>query len=386
MLADQAIQELSGDLSGLYDAGAAVPLTPVGHAAGMEPEHHDPFSESARGGLERLMAIGVLTEAGSRMAAERARSRVAQQERQLERDQAVQDAEAKARRLARAEQSRRARQWRTLAGDPDRLAAHLQGLPVQEVARHWAQAASHIGADRTGDAVLAASERELRGRMPTLMDAYDLGRRGGVPPQQAMYAAVQRVFGSGGRPHGATPAWWAAGALPVVGHELERQLWRSAGRLDPVARGRWLRGLEQRGWSPESLAWAGAILAGADDQRRTAAAAAATVDDPATAVEERAGGLAQAAAAAGRGEDLARDAGAVAGAAGHPATTDVPGQAAPAVGRAAAWPGGPVRLARASFATPAAAAVLRPAVPPPAAGAGRPAAELERAGRKGRSR
>jgi hypothetical protein len=386
MLADQAIQELSGELSGLYDAGAAVPLTPVGHAAGMQPEHHDPFSESARGGLERLMAIGVLTEAGSRMAAERARSRVAQQERQLERDRAVQDAEAKARRLARAGQSRRARQWRTLAGDPDRLATHLRGLPVQEVARHWAQAASHTGADRTGDAVLAATERELRGRMPTLMGVYDLARRDGVPPQQAMYAAAQRVFGGGGRPHGASPAWWAAGALPVVGDELERQLWRSAGRLDPMARGRWLRGLEQRGWSPESLAWAEAILAGADGQRRIAAAAAATVEDPATVVEERTGGLAQAAAAAGRAGDLARDAGAVAGTAGHPATADLPQPAAPPTGRPAVQPGGPVRLAGASFATPAAAAVLRPAVPPPAPGAGRPAAELERASRKGRSR
>jgi hypothetical protein len=353
----------------------------------MQPEHHDPFSESARGGLERLMAIGVLTEAGSRMAAERARSRVAQQEQQAERDRAVQDAEAKTRRLARAEQSRRARQWRTLAGDPDRLAAHLHGLPVQEVARHWAQAASHTGADRTGGAVLAGTERELRDRMPTLMDAYDLGRRGGVPPQQAMYAAIQRVFGGAGRPHGATPAWWAAGALPVVGDELERQLSRSAGRLDPAARGRWLRGLEQRGWSPESLAWAEAILARADDQRHTAAAAAATVDDPATAVDERTGGLEQAAAAAaaGCGEDLARDAGAVAGTAGRPATTDLPEQAAPPIGRPAVQPAGPVRLARASFATPA-AAVLRPAVPPPAPGAGRPAAEPERASRKGKSR
>jgi hypothetical protein len=352
----------------------------------MQPEHHDPFSESARGGLERLMAIGVLTEAGSRMAAERARSRVAQQEQQLERDRAVQDAAAKTRRLARAEASRRARRWRTLAADPDRLAAHLHGLPVQEVARHWAQAAPHAGTDRTGGAVLAGTERELRGRMPTLMDVYDLARRDGVAPQQAMYAAVQRVFGGSGRPHGATPAWWAAGALPVVGHELEQQLWRSAGRLDPMGRSRWLRGLEQRGWSPESLAWVEAILAGADDQRRTAAAAAATVDDPATAVDERTGGWEQAAAAAGRGEDLARGAGAVAGTAGRPATTDLPEQAAPPVGRPAVRPGGPVWLARASFATPAAAAVLRPAVPPPAPGAGRPAAELERASRKGRSR
>jgi hypothetical protein len=350
----------------------------------MEPEYHDPFSESARGGLERLMAIGVLTEAGSRMASERARSRVALQERQAERDRAAREVEAKARRLERAEASRRVRQWRALVGDPDRLAAHLKGQPVQEVARHWAQAAPHAGGDRTADGVLAAAERELRGRMPTLMGVYDLARRDGMPPRQAMYAAAQQVFGGGGRPHGATPAWWAAGALPVVGHELEQQLLGSAGRLDPVARGRWLRGLEQRGWSPESVAWAEAILARSDDLRRTAAVAAARVDDPATAVDERTGGLEQAAAATGHADELAKDAATVAGTAGRVAPAELPGPAPAAAGPAvAARPGGPVRLARASFATPA-AAVLRPAVPPRPAGG--PAPGRERAGRWGRSR
>jgi len=350
----------------------------------VEPEHHDPFSESTRGGLERLMAIGVLSEAGSRMAAERARLRAAGQERQAERDRAAQNAEAKARRLVRAEESRRARQWRALAADPDRLAAHLQGLPVQEVARHWAQAVPHAGADRSAGAVLAAAEGELRDRMPTLMGAYDLARADGIPPQQAMYAAAQRVFGGGGRAHGSTPAWWAAGALPVLGNELEQQLWRSAGQLDPVERTRWLRGLEQRGWSPEALGWVEATLARADDQRRTAAAGSATVDDPVTAVDERTGGLDQAAAAAGRADDLARDAAAVAGTAGPAATSLVSGQTALPGRRVPAPPlGTPARLARASFAAPA-AAVLRPAVPPP--GVGGLAAGPQRASRNGRSR
>jgi hypothetical protein len=217
--------------------------------------------------------------------------------------------------------------------------------------------------------------------MPTLMGAYDLARRGGVGPLQAMHAAVGRVFGGGGRPHGATPVWWAAGALPVLGHELEQQLVGSAGQLDPVARARWLRGLEQRGWSPESLAWAQALLARAGDQRRIAAVAAATVDDPATVVDERTGGLELAAAGTGRADDLARDAATVAGAGGHPAA----GELAEQHSDRAAQPGGPVGLARVSFATPA-VAVLRSAVPPPAAGTGQSAAQPVRARGRGRGR
>jgi hypothetical protein len=204
-------------------------------------------------------------------------------------------------------------------------------------------------------------------------------------PQQAMYAAARRVFGDTARPHGATPAWWAAGALPVLGHELEQQLVSSAGQLDPVARARWLRGLEQRGWSPESLAWAQALLAQAGDQRRIAAVAAATVDDPATGVDERTGGLELAAAGTGRADDLARDAATVDAAAGYPATTVAPGPPGPATGLAVVRPGGPVGLARASFATPA-VAVLRPAVPPPAAGTGQSAAQPVRARGRGRGR
>jgi hypothetical protein len=347
----------------------------------MEPEHHDPFSESARGGLEKLMALGVLTEASSRLAAERARSRAANEERAAEREQAAQDAAAKTQRLARAEESRRARQWRALAANPDRMAGHLRGLPVQEVARHWRQAAAHAGGDRTANAVLAAAEGELRRRMPTLMNAYDHARRDGAAPPQAMYAAAQQVFG-GARPHGATRH--AAGALPVLDQELEQQLRRSAGALGPVGRGRWLRSLEERGWSPDSIAWAEAMLVRSDDQRRTAAAAAATVDHPDTAHNERADGLQDAAAATARADAHARDATAVAGTAGRPATPASSTLAAPAARHGGHQQVGvPARLARTSFATPA-SAVLRPAVPPSTGGPGQAAPEHTR--RRGRTR
>jgi hypothetical protein len=355
----------------------------------MEPEHHDPFSESGRSGLEKLMAIGVLTEASSRMAAERARSRAASEERAAEREQAAQDAAAKTQRLALAEESRRARQWRALAANPNRMAGHLRGLPVQEVARHWRQAAAHADGDRTANTVLAAAEGELRGRMPTLMNAYDHARRDGAAPPQAMYAAAQQVFG-GARPHGA--ARHAAGALPVLDQELEQQLRRSAGALGPVERGRWLRSLEERGWSPDSIAWAEAMLVRWDDQRRTAAAAAAataTADDPDTTHNERADGLQDAAAATARADNHARDATAVAGTAGRPAP---PPSSTPASSTLAApaarhgthqQVGGPARLARASFATPA-SAVLRPAVPPSTGGSGQ--AAPEHTSRRGRTR
>lgn len=362
----------------------------------MEPEHHDPFSESGRAGLEKLMALGVLVEGGSRLGAERTRNRAAGQERDLARDQAARTAQEKARRLARAEQSRRERKWRTLVADPDRLAAHLRGLPVQEVARHWARAASPAGGYHGADAVLAASERELRARMPTLMDAYDRSRRGGAEPAEAMRSAAWHVFGGGrGRPHGGTVWWWSAGALPAVDRELEQELARSAGRLDPVARGRWLRSMQERGWSPESVAWAEATLTRSQDEGRAAAVDAAVVDDPDTPRDERVDGLTQAGAATGRADDLARDAAAVSGGAGDPAhqstgaaTQDTAGHAAhqaagqPAGRPGAGGPGPPAQLARLSYPTPP-QAVLRPAAPPPASARPR---QPEHRSRKGRNR
>jgi hypothetical protein len=322
----------------------------------MEPEHHDPFSESGRAGLEKLMALGVLTEAGSRLAAERARTRASSEELRFERDQAARTAQDRAQRLARAEQSRRDREWSRLASDPHRLADYLRRLPVQEVARHWVQATTRAGNDRNADAVLAATEGELRVRMPTLMNAYEQARSDGAEPADAMRTAAATVFGGGPRRHG------AARALPVLDRDLEQELRRSAGRLDPVERARWLASLQERGWSPQSVAWAEAMLTRAQDERRSAAVDAAIVDDSHMPRNEHVDGLKAAAAANGRAGDLARQAAAAAGAAGHP-WQETAGD--PAARQLAGQPAGPVRLARLSYATPS-QAVLRPAVPPPA--------------------
>ena len=319
------------------------------------------------------MAIGVLSEAGARMVAERARSRAAGEQRQAPQEQAVNDVRVRARRLAAAQQRRRVRQWRTLAGDPGRLAEVLRGLPVQEVARHWRDALGHTG-DRAADAVLAAAQVELSRRLPTLMRVYDRRRRTGAEPLEAMQAAVAEVFAPV-RPHGA--AAYTAGGLPVLSHELEQQLRSSAGSLDEAQRNRWLQGLRERGWSAESLAWAEAILARSQEQRQAAAAAAATVDDPDTFADERGLGLEAASVATGRADDHARHAAALAagGPGGHP-------QGNPARAAGPQQLVGPVRWARASFATPA-AAVLLPAVP---ASAAAPAPAPLPTSRRGRGR
>jgi hypothetical protein len=120
-----------------------------------------------------------------------------------------------------------------------------------------------------------------------------------------------------------------------------------------------------------------------DDQRRTAAAAAATVDHPDTTRNERADGLQDAAAATARADDHARDATALAGTAGRPATPASSTLAAPTASHGAHQVGGPARLARTSFATPA-SAVLRPAVPPSTGAPGQ--AAPEHTSRRGRTR
>jgi hypothetical protein len=244
---------------------------------------------------------------------------------------------------------------------------------VQEVARHWGHAAGCAGRDPLAGAVLAAAETELRARMPTLMNGYDRARHGGADRYDAMRAAVIDLLDA--RPR----AQDGKLALPVLQAELEQHLRRHAGGLDPAARARWLHALEERGWSPESVAWAEAVLAGAEDQRRTAAAANhAAVDDPATPADERTDGLVAAGVAAGRADDLAHDAQAQAATAGHPARQA--SGSGPGVGAAHHGPAG---LSRLSFPTPP-EAVLRPAVLPPAA-ASRPAAQ-QQANRKGRTR
>jgi hypothetical protein len=338
-------------------------------------EHHDPFAEASRGGLEKLMAFGVLAEAGGRYAAERARVQLAREERAAQRDRAAQEAAEKAQRLAAAEQRRRQREWHKLVDDPGRLAEYMNGLPVQEVARHWTQAAAHAGQDRTADTALAAAEKALRGRLPTLMNAYDRNRKAGVDRFEAMRSAVADVFANEG-PR-ANPG---KRQLPALDRELEQELLNHAGALDPAARQRWLRAMEARGWSPESVAWAEAMLLRSDEQRRAAAAAnASAVDDPATPADERTDGLVATGTATGRADDLARDAAAEAGTAGHPSAQPAGGRAGPRVVR----PMRPDRLARLSYATPP-EAVLRPTTQP-APAPSRPATP-DRTARRGPTR
>ncbi|MBX7268954.1 hypothetical protein KIF24_24925 [Micromonospora sp. Llam7] len=302
----------------------------------MQPEHHDPWAEGTQRAMERVMALGVLVEAGSRLAAENARSKANRAEQELRdetrREQTERKADRKAERLAAAEASRRNREWARFAADDGRLRDYLADLPVQEVARHWGQAARHADSNPTAATVLAAAEDELRRRAPSLIDFYHLGRDAGMSRQDAMADAARYVWSGAGpaRPHPGRPP--AAGALTQVGDELDREISRLAGTLDPIGRARLLRNLEDTGWSAQSLAHIETLLDRAEAEQRTAATTAGTPDNPATAVDEHQAARASAAAAAGRAGDDAADAAALA--------TAVP-------------PAEPARLAGESFALPA---------------------------------
>ncbi|MEJ3743162.1 hypothetical protein WEI85_07735 [Actinomycetes bacterium KLBMP 9797] len=288
----------------------------------MEPEHHDPWSEGTQRAMERLMALGVLIEAGSRLAAENARSKANKAEQEL-REQARRELDArKAERLAAAEARRRAREWSRFAADGDRLRDHLAGLPLQEVARHWVQASGHADSNATAATVLAACEDDLRRRAAGLMDFYDQYRDDGVPRQEAMANAARDFDRAGRGParrHGGHPP--TAGALTQIGEELDHEITRLAGTLDPIGRARLLRNLEDSGWSAQSLAHIEALLDRAEAEHRTASTTAGTPDNPATTVDEHQAARAGAAAADGRASDHTADAAALAEAArgGHPA-------------------------------------------------------------------
>jgi hypothetical protein len=146
----------------------------------MEPDHPEPFSDGTHRALERLMALGVLIEAGSRLAAENARAKANRAEQHNRDDAAREREDQKATRLAHAEESRRERDWARFAADGDRLREHLDGLPFQEVARHWGQAARHADTNPTAATVLAGAEDELRRRAPGLMDQYAQQRDAGL--------------------------------------------------------------------------------------------------------------------------------------------------------------------------------------------------------------
>jgi hypothetical protein len=339
-----------------------------------EQEHHDPVAEASRAGLEKLMALGLLAEAGGRVAAEQARVRLAREERAAQRERATQRAQDAADRLTRAQEARRQREWRKLVSNPRQLAEHMRELPVQEVARHWGQAAVAAGQDPLADTVLAAAQKELRMRLPSVMERYDRARSAGADRLQAMHGAVVGALAGDG-PH-AQPG---KRELPALDRELEQELRHQAGRLDPAAQQRWLRAMEERGWSPKSVAWAESMLVRSEDQRRKAQTAnASAIDDPATAPDERTDGLVATGTAAGRADDLARDAAAEASAAGHPSA----GPGGQVVQRPAR-PGQPAYLARLSFATPP-QAVLRPTAPSSPAPSRPPAPE--RAARRGPAR
>ncbi|MGI5213890.1 hypothetical protein [Plantactinospora sp. CA-290183] len=286
--------------------------------------------------MERLMAFGVLVEAGSRLAAENARAKANRAEQEL-RDQARQEqddrkANRKAERLAAAEASRRKREWSRLAGDEEGLRDYLADLPFVEVARHWGQAAQNADSNPTDGAVLAAAEEELRRRAPSLIDFYHLGRDAGLSRQEAMAEAARYVWSGFGpaRPHSGRPS--TAGSLTQVGEELDQEIRRLAGTLDPVGRARLLHNLEDSGWSAQSLAHIETLLDRAEADQRAAATTAGAHDDPATRADEHQEARASAAAAGHAGDLAAADA---------------------VVHAAAAGPAEPARLAGESFAQPA---------------------------------
>lgn len=288
----------------------------------MEPEHHDPWSEGTQRAMERLMALGVLIEAGSRLAAENAHNKANQAEQDLREQARHEMAARKAERFAAAETSRRAREWSRFAADDERLRDHLVGLPLQEVARHWMQASERADGNATAATVLAVCEDDLRRRVAGLMDFYDQYRDDGVPRQEAMANAARDFDRAGRGParrHGGHPP--TAGAFTQIGEELDHEITRLAGTLDPIGRARLHRNLEDNGWSAQSLAYIEALLERADAEHRTAVTTAGTPDNPVTTLDEHQAARAGAAAADGRAGDHAADAAALAEAArgGHPA-------------------------------------------------------------------
>ncbi|MDG4833035.1 hypothetical protein O7627_27560 [Solwaraspora sp. WMMD1047] len=263
----------------------------------MEADHHDPWGEGTQRGLERLMALGVLAEAGSRLVAENARAR-AQRAEQDVRDRTAADRNAaRERRRAAAADTRRARQWARFAGNRQRLREYVSGLTLVDLAAHWGHADAQADTDPTAAAVLEAAESELRRRWPGLADLYDRRRDSGAARHEAMADAVNGVwFGGAGtaRAHGGRPP--TAGALPVLGEELAREVVALAGELDAVGAARLRHNLADAGWSPHALAQVDVLL------QRTAAGreAAEAAGDP-TAIERSPGSVPE--AAGGRASD-----------------------------------------------------------------------------------
>jgi hypothetical protein len=219
----------------------------------MDAEHHDPWSDASRQAMERLMALGVLVEAGSRLHAESRRHAAARTERQAAKVADEARRTVAARGEAAALSTRHAREWARFASDPQRLRDHLAGLRFQELARQWGAAARHADSNPVAATVAAAAEADLRQRAPGLMNFYDQQRANGVSKGEAMANAVRYTWRGDGpaRPHDGRPP--TAGALPRLGEELENALADLARTANPIERSRLVRRLEDVGWSPESI-------------------------------------------------------------------------------------------------------------------------------------
>jgi hypothetical protein len=243
----------------------------------MDAEHHDPWSDASRQGLERIMALAVLAEAGSRLHVESKRAAAARRERQAAKI-ADEARKAMAAHQQRVELSaRRAREWARFVDDPQRLRDYLAGLKFQELARQWAAAAPHADTNPVAATVLAAAETDLRARAPGLMNFYDRARADGTPRGEAMATAVAYTWrgNSPARPHGGRRP--AAGELPRLGEELETALADLARSAGPVERTRLVRHLEDAGWSTESIGHIESLLDSASAAGRAEGRTAAEV-------------------------------------------------------------------------------------------------------------
>ncbi|GAA0936390.1 hypothetical protein GCM10009558_050210 [Virgisporangium aurantiacum] len=219
----------------------------------MDAEHHDPWSDATRQAMERLMALGVLVEAGSRLHAENKRQAAGRTEQRAAKLADDARRAATAQREAGALSKRQARDWARFAGDPQRLRDHLAGLPFQELARQWGAELRYADTDPVAATVLAAAEADLRQRAPGLMNFYDQQRADGTSRAEAMTNAVRYTWRGDGpaRPHGGRPP--TAGALPRLSEELETALADLARTAGPIERSRLVRNLEDAGWSTESI-------------------------------------------------------------------------------------------------------------------------------------
>ncbi|MFF5217851.1 hypothetical protein [Micromonospora sp. NPDC000442] len=174
------------------------------------PQHHDdPVVETRQQFLQGLATMATVGEAGARWAAVGIQNKVAERERQAQRDQAAATARREADRLAAK-----------VRADRERMAASLDGdwlvtkATFAEAAGVWRTATIHAGTDPVARRVVEFAEQRLRQFRPDLMAAYQRHRQAGTPISEAMRAAAREVWEHdgrtghrqhGARPHGGTP-------------------------------------------------------------------------------------------------------------------------------------------------------------------------------------